>query len=156
MTITSTHNYFLYIEAVLVAEPFTSVSGIGSEIEVAKETFVDPDTGAVVIESISGRPTFTEIVLTRPVTENDGFWQWHKDIMENKDRRANCSIIARGSDDSIIAWWDVEKAWPSKITVAEMNSSSSEVLQETITLSHGGVTRVPSSEIANRAQQLGP
>ncbi|MBN1177967.1 MAG: phage tail protein [Anaerolineae bacterium] len=143
----STYNYFLFIEAVPVTEPFTSVSGLGSEISVAKETIVDPDTGDTVIESISGRPTFTDIVLTRPVTENDGFWRWHKDIIENKDRRANCSIAARDASNRIVAWWNIEKAWPSKIVVSELKSSTSEVLEETITLSHGGITRVPTNEI---------
>ena len=136
------YNYFLYVENVMVSEPFTSVSGIGSEVDVVKETIVDPETGSIEIESITGRPSYTEIVLTRPVTPNDGFWQWHKDIIEGKDRRANCSIVARDERNNIVAWWNIFKAWPSKITVAEMKSSSSEVLQETITLAHGGIERV--------------
>ncbi|MBN2003722.1 MAG: phage tail protein [Anaerolineae bacterium] len=121
---------------------FTKVSGLGSEIEAIPHWVTSNEGQTVTSEKIPGRRTQTDIVLTRPVTENRGFWQWHEDIAKGEDKRVNCAIVAFNAEKVEVARWDVELAWPRRVTVMDMSSASTDVLLEEVTLAHSGVSRV--------------
>lgn len=121
---------------------FTKVTGLGSEIEAIPHWVMSNDGEAVTSEKIPGRRTQTDIVLTRPVTDNRGFWQWHEDIAKGEDKRVNCAIVAFNAEKKEVARWNVELAWPRRVTVMDMTAASNDVLLEEVTLAHSGVIRV--------------
>jgi len=126
---------------------FTKVSGIGSELEAIAHWVTSGEGETIASEKIPGRCTQSDIVLTRPVTENRGFWQWHQDIANGEDKRVNCAIVAFNANKEEIARWNVELAWPCKVVVTDMLTSSNDVLLEEVTLAHSGITRVePASK----------
>jgi phage tail-like protein len=121
---------------------FDKISGITSEIESVKNWVTSVDNDPAYEEQIPGRRMSGDITLTGTVDENQGFWQWHMDISEGKDRRTNCSIVAFDENFNEVARWDVEGAWPRQITITEMDAGSSGLLQQEIILAHSGFTRV--------------
>ena len=82
------------IYGVLRGGYFDKVSGITSEIETVKNWVTSEENDPIYQEQIPGRRMSGDITLTGTVTENQGFWQWHQDIAEGKDRRVNCSIAS--------------------------------------------------------------
>lgn len=121
---------------------FTKVTGIGSDIEAISHWVVSNDGVTITSEKIPGRSTQTDIVLTRPVTSNRGFWRWHKDIAAGQDKRVNCALVAFNEEKKEVARWNVELAWPRKVTVMDMVVTSADVLLEEVTLAHSGIVRV--------------
>ncbi len=123
---------------------FTQVSGIGSETEVVQQKVVNGETGETIIRQIPGRLTWTPVSLKRGVTSNVDIWEWRQMVVDGKidDARTNCSIIAYSQDNSEIARWNFENAWPSKVTGPEMDAGSTDYMIEDVTIVHEGVERV--------------
>lgn len=121
---------------------FDKLSGMTSEIEAVPNWVTAEDGDPAYQEQIPGRRMSGDIVLTGIVDDNLGFWQWHMDISEGKDRRTNCTIVAFDESGSEVARWDIEGAWPRMIVVTEMNSETSDLLLQEVTLAHSGITRV--------------
>jgi phage tail-like protein len=123
---------------------FTSVGGVGSESEVVEHKVVNPDTGETIIQKIPGRLTWTDISLKRGVTSNIDVWQWRQQVVEGKvdDARTNCSVIAYNQANEEIARWNLENAWPSKVTGPDMDAGSTDYMVEEMTIVHEGMTRV--------------
>jgi len=123
---------------------FNSVSGIGSETEVISQKLVNSDTGETIIRQLPGRLTWTPITMKRGVTSNLDIWKWRQSVVEGKidEARTNCSIIAYSQDNSEIARWNLENAWPSKVVGPEMDAGSTNYMIEDVTIVHEGVERV--------------
>lgn len=123
---------------------FTSVGGIGSESEVVEHKIVNPDTGETIIQKIPGRLAWTDVSLKRGVTSSVDVWEWRQMIVEGKveDARTNCSIIAYNQANEEIARWNLDNAWPSKVTGPEMDAGSTDYMVEEMTIVHEGMSRV--------------
>ena len=61
--------------------------------------------------------------LKRGVTSNVDVWDWRQQVVDGKvdDARTNCSIVAYNQANEEIARWNLEAAWPSKVTGPEMD-----------------------------------
>jgi phage tail-like protein len=123
---------------------FTTVGGIGSESEVVEHKIVNPDTGETIIQKIPGRLAWTDVTLKRGVTSSIDVWEWRQQIVEGKveDARTNCSIIAYNQANEEIARWNLDNAWPSKVTGPEMDAGSTDYMVEEMTIVHEGMSRV--------------
>jgi len=122
---------------------FTQVGGIGSETEVIQQKVVS-ETGETIIQQIPGRLSWTPVTLKRGVTSSMDIWEWRQAVVEGKieDARTNCSIVAYAQDNTEIARWNFENAWPSKVVGPEMDSGSTNYMIEDVTIVHEGVLRV--------------
>ena len=123
---------------------FTNVSGIGSETEVVTQKTQNPETGETMIQQIPGRLTWTPVTLKRGVTSSMDIWEWRQAVVEGdiEGARTNCSIIAYSQDNTEIARWNFENAWPSKVVGPQMDSGSTTYMMEDVTIVHEGVERV--------------
>ncbi len=123
---------------------FTNVSGIGSETEVITQKIINPDTGETITVQMPGRLTWTPITLRRGVTDLMDIWKWRQMVIEGKikDARTNASIVAYDQEMKEVARWNLENAWPSKVTGPEMDSGSTNYMVEEVTIVHEGLTRV--------------
>ncbi|MEA4909123.1 MAG: phage tail protein [Chloroflexi bacterium] len=123
---------------------FMNVSGIGSETEVIEQKITNPETGETLIHKIPGRHSWTEVSLRRGVTSNLDVWEWRKAVVQGKieDARTNCSIVALAQDNKEVARWNLEQAWPTKVTGPEMDAAGADYMVEEITIVHEGVERV--------------
>jgi phage tail-like protein len=122
---------------------FSSVSGIGSESEVIEQKISNPETGETLIRKIPGRLSWTEVSLKRGVTSNIDVWEWRQQVVDGKieGARTNCSIVAYNQANEEIARWNLDNAWPSKVTGPEMDAGGQDYMIEEITIVHEGVIR---------------
>jgi phage tail-like protein len=123
---------------------FTQVGGIGSETEVVAHKVVNSETGETIIRQIPGRLSWTPVTMKRGVTSSMDIWEWRQAVVEGKidEARTNCSIIAYSQDNTEIARWNFENAWPSKVVGPEMDAASTNYMIEDVTIVHEGVVRV--------------
>ena len=122
---------------------FTKVSGLGGECEVVKHRYINPETYEIITLMVPGGSSWTPIILSRGLTGNGDIWTWYQQVLDDiEDARTNCSIIAYGPELVPVARWDLEEAWPSKITVSDMDASGKVVAVEEVTIVHEGMTRV--------------
>lgn len=123
---------------------FTTVGGIGSESEVVEHKIVNPDTGETIIQKIPGRLAWNDVTLRRGVTSSVDVWEWRQMIVEGKveDARTNCSIIAYNQANEEIARWNLDNAWPSRVSGPEMDAGSTDYMVEEMTIVHEGMSRV--------------
>lgn len=123
---------------------FTEVSGLGSEHEVTEHKIVGKGGDKEAIRKIPGRLKWGDITLKRGVTSNMDIWQWRKMIEDGKinEARINGSIMMYDNSGVLVAQWDVVAAWPSKLSGPSLNSESSAVGVEEVTIVHEGIMRV--------------
>jgi phage tail-like protein len=123
---------------------FTTVAGIGSESEVVEHKITNPETGETIIQKIPGRMAWTDVTLKRGVTSSVDVWEWRQQIVDGKveDARTNCSVVAYNQANEEIARWNLDNAWPSKVTGPEMDAGSQDYMVEEITIVHEGMSRV--------------
>jgi phage tail-like protein len=123
---------------------FTTVSGIGSESEVITHKIVNSETGETILQQQPGRLTWTPVTLKRGVTSSMDIWEWRQAVVEGdiEGARTNCSVVAYSQDNTEIARWNFEAAWPSKVVGPEMDSGSTNYMIEDVTIVHEGVLRV--------------
>jgi len=123
---------------------FTQVGGIGSETEVIQHKVVNDKTGETLTMQVPGRLTWTPVTLKRGVTSSMDIWDWRQKVVEGKveEARTNCSIVAYNQENTEIARWNFENAWPSKVVGPEMDAGSTNYMIEDVTIVHEGVLRV--------------
>ena len=122
---------------------FTEVSGIASENEVVEHKIVN-DQGQEMVQKIPGRLKFNDITLKWGLTHDLSFWDWRNMVVEGDmgNARANCSIIMFDRNYTPIVRWDVQNAWPTKVSGPSLSSGSNEFSVEELTITHEGIMRV--------------
>ena len=121
---------------------FTEVSGISSENEVTEHKIVGKGDKEAV-RKIPGRLKWGDITFKRGITANMDFWKWRKEVETGKvsGARSNCTITMYDQAGSPVAKWNLEAAWPSKITGPSLSTESSAVGVEELTVVCEGFER---------------
>jgi phage tail-like protein len=115
---------------------FTACSGIGLEYDVVK---FKQTNGAKVIEvKRPGRPKYSEVVLKRGFTPNKKLYEWFDEVVESAKPTPykTASIVIFDRDAKEVARFNMEKFWPSKLSVSDLKAGSDEVMIEEITIQH--------------------
>ena len=137
-------NYALEVDGpVKCAGYFTEVSGITSENEIIEHKIVN-DQGQEMVQKIPGRVKFSDITLKRGLTDDKTFWEWRQKVIEGEmdKARANCSIIMFDRDYKPIVRWNLENAWPVKVSGPSLSAGSNEFSVEEMVITHEGIMRV--------------
>jgi phage tail-like protein len=73
-----------------------------------------------------------------------GFWGWHELVQLGLVSLARASVTITMYDLTGNTWavWDLDKAWPSKVSGPQLNAGENEVGIEELTLVHEGLKRV--------------
>jgi phage tail-like protein len=121
---------------------FTEIAGLETEYQVIEHKTTNI-LGQPYTQKIPGRPRWTEVTLKRGLTDSMGFWMWHRMVGVGMVAlaRASVSIVMYDRHYSPLAQWDLDKAWPSKVSGPQINSGSSDIAVEQLTLVHEGITR---------------
>lgn len=135
-------NFELQIEGKLTGY-FTEVSGLGSETEVTEHKIVGKGDREAV-RKVPGRLKWGDLTLKRGITANMDMWQWRQMIVDGKidSARTNGSIMMYDQSGVLVARWDFEAGWPSKVSGPTLSSDSSAVGVEEMTIVHEGILRV--------------
>jgi phage tail-like protein len=122
---------------------FTECSGLGSEHELVENKITTED-GREIVQMIAGRLKFEPVTLKRGITGNMQIWDWRKMVEEGKmeEARANCSIVMFDRNYQEVARWNLERAWPSKVSGPSVKSDSNEIGVEEMQLAYEYQSRV--------------
>ena len=85
-----------------------------------------------------------------------GFWAWQEMIQKGMVAvsRANVTIFMYDVEGNAQAKWDLDKAWPAKISGPTLNAATNEIGIEEITLVHEGIRRVSLNPVAAAVSAL--
>lgn len=122
---------------------FQEVSGLGSESEVVSNKSIT-STGQMFERKIPGRLKWGDVTLKRGITANMDLYDWRKEVEQgNVDKaRVSCTIRMHDQAFAVVAEWELDAAWPSKISGPSLKADSSEMGVEEITLVHEGIRRI--------------
>lgn len=114
---------------------FTGCSGLGLEINVAKQAQVS-SAGKHFEKKIPGRHSYTPLTLKRGVTGNLALQKWFQDVVDGKGEAAIKTIGLNVCDSqmAVKAKFELDRCWPSKLSVSDLSASSDEILVEDITI----------------------
>lgn len=124
---------------------FQKISGLNIGVEKTEyREGADNNT----VRKLPGLAVFDDIVMERGVSDSVHVVNWMKEIVDlnNEDAlpgddefRREVTIQVRNRNKQIVRTYVVTAAWPSKLELADLDGSSSDVLIETLTLCHEGV-----------------
>ena len=84
---------------------------------------------------------YGNITLKKGVFTNDNtFWKWQQEISMNTIKRRTVLIKLMDEKGTITMQWQLDNAWPTKITSANLNADGNEVIVETIEMAHEQLT----------------
>jgi phage tail-like protein len=131
--------YQIEIDRVTLAQ-FKEVSGLQAEIQVIEHRENKPK-GIPVIKKLPGARKWGDITLKRGKTDNPAFWKWIKEVQDGKidSARRNASVVLYDYERGEKARFNIINAWPSKVSVGNLQAGGSEVTIEECTLVHEGL-----------------
>jgi phage tail-like protein len=122
---------------------FTEVSGLSFETEVME--YREGNSPVYNKRKLPGLTKYSNIVLKRGVFLGDFemYTQWRKTMLfqEGKEKfRRDISIRLLDEEHQPVITWMLHNAWPCKVSYADLNAASKEVLIETMELVHEGLS----------------
>lgn len=130
-------NFMVEIEGIL-AGGFSECSGLQVETET-----LDYREGGLndYVHRFAGPTKYPPLILKHGLTQIDGLWGWHQDVVAGKVKRRNGTIYLLDKQRLPIMWWDFKEAFPVKWTGPELHANSSNVAIESVELAHRGLSR---------------
>jgi phage tail-like protein len=121
---------------------FTEISGLGSENEIVEQKVVT-DKAIQVIKKIPGRLKFTDVTLKRGVTSQMDIWAWRKMVEEGNTQgaRKNATITMYDQSLHAVAEWNLENAWPVKVTGPSLQADSNALGIEEVVITFESMKR---------------
>lgn len=118
---------------------FQEVSGMDVEnqiIEYRKNN--DPIFST---ENLPGIVKYGNVTMKRGVFVNDNaFWNWHSEISMNTIKRRTVLIKLLDENGAVTMQWQLNNAWPTKITSTDLKSDGNEVAIDTLELAYEQLT----------------
>jgi phage tail-like protein len=130
-------NFLIEIEGIL-AGGFSECSGLTVETE-----FFDYREGGVngYVHRFPGPTKYPPLTLKHGLTQIDGLWTWHQDVIQWKVERKNGTIYLLNKQSLPVMWWDFKEAYPTKYTGPDLRADSGAVAFESVELAHRGLSR---------------
>ncbi len=130
-------NFLVEIEGIL-AGGFSECSGL----QVETETLDYREGGQNdYVHRFAGPTKYPPLILKHGLTQIDGLWGWHQDVITGKVERRNGTIYLLNKQRLPVMWWDFKEAFPVKWTGPDLNASSGNVAIESVELAHRGLSR---------------
>lgn len=95
----------------------------------------------LTVRKLPGLITYSNITLSRGITDDDELWRWRQRAAEGKIERRNGSIVLL-DDGGAEKWrWNFREAWPSKWTGPSFNATGGDVAIEQLEIAHEGLSK---------------
>lgn len=118
---------------------FQEISGMDVESQIIEYR----KTNSPVFSPIKmpGIAKYGNVTMKRGMFVNDdSFWNWYKEISINTIKRKTVFIKLLDESGSVIVQWQLNNAWPTKITSTDLKSDGKEVAIDTLEIAHEGIT----------------
>jgi phage tail-like protein len=120
---------------------FMECSGPEATTEVIEQR-VGGDQG---VRKLPGRTTFSDITLKYGVTATPTLWEWRAAIIRGDvptPKKSGAIVVFDIRNNSEVARWAFDGAWPTKWTGPALDARSNEVAVETLVLAVESLRRV--------------
>lgn len=114
---------------------FQEVSGMDAENQVIEYRKSNSPLFSTV--KMPGIVKYGNITMKRGVFVNDNtFWDWHNEIKMNIIKRRTVLIKLLDENGKVTMQWQLNNAWPTKISSTDLKSDGNEVAVDTIEIAH--------------------
>ena len=124
------------VSGVIEASEVVSVSGFDLSIDVQTKNESDGSKQRVVkMPGQTGQ--VGPLQIRRALTSNMDFWDWMESVVDAKDPKSyrhNGRVTMYNSKGTPVGEWIFENAWPSAVSLGGLDSSSSAVAMEDLTI----------------------
>jgi phage tail-like protein len=121
------------------AVPFSEVSGLSVETQVIE--YREGNSKVYSTIKMPGLKKYGNVTLKRgAMAKDNSLFDWWNKAQLNKIERKNVVINLLDELHEPVITWTLQNAFPVKVDNANYNSTSNEVLIETIELAHEGLT----------------
>jgi phage tail-like protein len=118
---------------------FQEVSGMDVENQIIE--YRKSNNPLFSTERMPGVVKYGNITMKRGVFVNDNtFWNWHKQISMNTIKRRTVVIKLLDENGDVTMQWQLDNAWPTKITSTDLKSDGNEVAVDTLEIAHEQLT----------------
>lgn len=114
---------------------FQEVSGLDVETQIIE--YRNSNSPVFSTEKMPGITKYGNITMKRGIFVNDNsFWNWHSEIKMNTIKRRTVIIKLLDETGKVTMQWQLNNAWPTKITSTDLKSDGNEVAVDTIEIAH--------------------
>ena len=114
---------------------FQEVSGMDKEVQIIEYRHSNSPLFSTI--KMPGIAKYSNITMKRGVFVNDNkFWEWMDEIKMNTIKRRTVLIKLLDEDGKVTMQWQLNNAWPTKITGTDLKSDGNEVAVDTLEIAH--------------------
>lgn len=114
---------------------FQEVSGMDVENQIIE--YRKNNSPLFSTEKMPGITKYGNVTMKRGVFVNDNsFWNWHAQVTMNTIKRRTVIIRLLDEKGGTTMQWQLNNAWPTKITSTDLKSDGNEVAVDTIEIAH--------------------
>jgi len=114
---------------------FQEVSGMDVETQIIEYRHSNSPLFSTI--KMPGIAKYGNVTMKRGVFVNDNtFWNWHAEIKMNTIKRRTVLIKLLDEEGKVTMQWQLNNAWPTKITSTDLKSDGNEVAVDTIEFAH--------------------
>lgn len=118
---------------------FQEVSGMDVENQIIE--YRKSNSPEFSTEKMPGIVKYGNVTMKRGVFVNDNtFWDWHAQITMNTIERRTVLIKLLDENGDVTMQWQLDNAWPTKISSTDLKSDGNEVAVDTIEIAHEKLT----------------
>lgn len=118
---------------------FQEVSGMDVENQIIE--YRKSNSPLFSTQKMPGIAKYGNITMKRGVFVNDNaFWKWHEEILMNTIKRRTVLIKLLDEAGNTVMQWQLDNAWPTKITSTDLKSNGNEVAVDSIEIAHEQIT----------------
>ncbi len=116
---------------------FTKVGGLSLEFN-STEFSTMTGTGSKITIKRPGRAKYTPISLSRGFAPDKKLYDWFDEVVKAAKPvvRKTGAIIVYDRTHAEVARFNIDKCWPSKLSIDELAAGSDAVLIESVTIEH--------------------
>jgi phage tail-like protein len=93
------------------------------------------------VRKLPGLTKYGNVTLKRGITDSMDLYNWYKDVVAGKIKRATVAIVVQNEAGQDAARFEIAEAWPSKYDPMDLNAKGNDVSIETLELTNEGVVR---------------
>ena len=114
---------------------FQEVSGMDVENQIIE--YRKSNSPLFSTEKMPGIVKYGNVTMKRGIFVNDNtFWGWHAQISMNTIKRRTILIKLLDESEQVTMQWQLDNAWPTKITSTDLKSDGNEVAIDTLEVAY--------------------
>jgi len=114
---------------------FQEVSGMDKEVQPIEYRHSNSKLFSTI--KMPGIAKYGNVTMKRGIFVNDNtFWKWMDEIKMNTIARRTVLIKLLDENGAVTMQWQLNNAWPTKITGTDLKSDGNEVAVDTIEIAH--------------------